>query len=384
MSEVENLAPERILFASDDAGTVESFARYAGKRFAISSAREGAAALEIIEREAAFPVLVTDDVLPDMEGIELCIEAERMAPDMVRIMMAEDFEGSLSQHTLHGDVFQTLSKPCPPAILASALVAGIKQHRLILAERELLERTLNGSIRVLAEVMASLDPKSFGEAQQMKEHMRRIIDRIKPRAPWEFEIAATLCRIGYVTVPGSILQKARSGLSLTPVERSMLARTPEFGQNLLASIPRLESVARMIYYQSKNFDGTGFPDDAVSGDQIPKGARILRILSDVMRHEADGLSRDAAFEVMAQTKGVYDPKLLQLAQACLLHDRPKDGRPVALAELAIGQVLAAPVETSDGMLIVAAGSRISHVLLEKLQHFTQLSGIREPIYVQNE
>jgi response regulator RpfG family c-di-GMP phosphodiesterase len=48
----------------------------------------------------------------------------------------------------------------------------------------------------------------------------------------------------------------------------MLTRVPEIGHRLLAKIPRLESVAEMVLYQKKNYDGTGFPKEPISGEEI--------------------------------------------------------------------------------------------------------------------
>jgi response regulator RpfG family c-di-GMP phosphodiesterase len=384
MSAPEYSLPEKVLCVDSDPAVLEFYKNYLGRRFNVSTASDADDALLKMDREGPYAVLMVDMIMPEMDGAELLAEAQKIAPETVRIMLTADSEKTNGMDAASRDrIFQFLNKPCPPAILASALEAGIKQYRLIVAERELLEKTLNGAIKVLADVITSLDPKAFGEAQQMKEYMRLMVEWINPARRWEFDIAATLYRIGHVTIPSTILQKARSGLALTAVERSLLNRAPEFGCKLLSDIPRLETVSRVIYYQNKNFDGTGFPNDATAGDQIPLGGRILKILSDLIHHQSEGAAKLQALEIMAEAKGCYDPRLLAIARKCLLHDGPKGGQPITLKELAIGHVLAAPVETPDGMLIVAADSRISHVLLEKLQNFTQLSGIREPIYVQN-
>lgn len=53
-----------------------------------------------------------------------------------------------------GNIFRFLTKPCPPEMLAGALHAGIRQYQLVTAEKELLEKTLRGSIKVLTDVLS--------------------------------------------------------------------------------------------------------------------------------------------------------------------------------------------------------------------------------------
>ena len=83
----------------------------------------------------------------------------------------------------------------------------------------------------------------------------------------------------------SVQQRARSRETLGYEEREMLRQIPQVGSRLIGKIPRLQEVAKIILYQAKNFDGTGFPEDHVSGADIPLGARILRVLSDLMDME---------------------------------------------------------------------------------------------------
>ena len=109
---------------------------------------------------------------------------------------------------------------------------------------------------------------------------------------------------------------------------------------------------------------------------------MLRILSDLVRHEADGTTKAKAFEIMKEYSGCYDPEILAAAEKCLAREAPKQGRPVALADLVVGQVLAAAVETEDGVMIIQAGNPISHMVIRKLHNFTQFNPIREPIYVE--
>ena len=54
----------------------------------------------------------------------------------------------------------------------------------------------------------------------------------------------------------------------------------------MGRIPRLEGVARIILYQHKNFDGSGFPQDDVGGHDIPAGQKITPAMLELLRNFA--------------------------------------------------------------------------------------------------
>jgi response regulator RpfG family c-di-GMP phosphodiesterase len=289
-----------------------------------------------------------------------------------------------------GHVYRFLNKPCAPEILAQALENAVRQYHLITAERELLEKTLNGSVNMLTGILSSAEPRSFGRGEQLRDYMRAFARSLNLAQTWELELSAMLSQIGYVTIPPKVLEKLRLGQELTSAERNVLARIPEIGANLLRNIPRLESVARIVLYQNKNYDGSGFPEDSVVAEEIPIGSRILKILADLTELEAAGLSKAKALEQMQSRTGCYDPHVLDSTFACfdIYLAAPTAVRvatkAITLKELAIGHVLSSNVETIDGVLIVCAGTRISQMALEKLRNFDQIQGIKEPLHIQTQ
>jgi hypothetical protein len=63
--------------------------------------------------------------------------------------------------------------------------------------------------------------------------MRTIAKWFQAPRPWELEIAAMLSQIGHVSLPPTLVMKARAGLQLTGVEKDMMARVPQTGAALL-------------------------------------------------------------------------------------------------------------------------------------------------------
>lgn len=382
----------RILCVDDDANILAGFQRNLRKQFNLDIALGPIAGLASLASHGPYAVIVADMQMPSMDGIQFLIEARKKSPDSVPIMLTGNADQKTAMDAVNqGHVFRFLTKPCSPEMLALTLEAGLKQYRLITAERELLERTLNGAIKVLIDVLAMMDPSSFGLGEKLRAYMRTYTCHYNVPQPWALELAAMLSQIGHVAIPATVLMKARSGLGLLPEEKDMLMRVPRTGADLLANIPRLDDTAKIVLYQHKNFDGSGFPNDAVTGNEIPIGARILKALADLIELEAKGRTRIKALAEMRARSGRYDPGVLDSVAVCfdvsIPHSTEAEAEAeakaseVQLKDLAIGQVLAANVETLDGTLIVTAGTLVSAMLLEKLRNFDQLKRLRQLLLV---
>jgi len=380
----------KILCVDDDGNILAAHQRNLRKQFTIDVALGGEQALVQIESQGPYAVVVADMQMPGMNGVELLKAVRKKAPDTVRMMLTGNADQKTAIDAVNqGNVFQFLTKPCSPEQLASALEAGISHYRLITAERELLEKTLNGSVKMLTDMLSMLDPQSFGSAQRLRDYVRAFGQSRNAAQTWELELAAMLCPIGWLTVPAAVLEKVRAGRGLSGKEKDMVARVPEIGSSLLVNIPRLESVARIVHYQNKNFDGSGFPLDGLAGEGIPIGARVLRALWDLLLMESPKVSKFEALEKMKQCTGRYDPKVLEAVAACfdiylggeISNEAP--ARVITFKDLHIGHILKADLTTADGTLIVPAGTGISQTVMQKLRNFAELSGIKEPLHVES-
>jgi response regulator RpfG family c-di-GMP phosphodiesterase len=379
---------EKILFIDDDTNLLAAVERNLRLKFNLVTAPGGEAGLAKMAADGPFAVVVADMQMPGMNGVQLLTEVRKRHPETVRLMLT----GNADQHTAveavnQGHVFQFLTKPCPTEMLALALQAGLKQYRLITAERELLEKTLNGSIKMLADVLSLIDPLSFGRGEALCGYMRAYVNSLNFENSWEFEMAAMLSQIGTVTIPSALIEKSRAGQELTKVEQDILARVPKTGADLLANIPRLESVARIVLYQQKHYDGSGFPVNVVRGEDIPIGARILKVLIDLLELETQKMPKDAALKLMQQRMDWYDPRVLDATFACFDIYLPdisakSQGQPVAVKDLRAGQIVLADIVAENGKTLVMARSRITPVLLVRLANWAKFSPIQEPIYIE--
>ena len=378
---------DKVLIVDDDPNLLSSCERNLRRHFQIETAEGGQLGLETITQRGPYAVVISDMQMPGMNGIQFLATVKERAPDTVRVMLTGNADVEVAMRVVNeGNIFRFLTKPCAPEVLAKAIEDALMQHRLVMAEKELLNKTLGGSIKLLTDILSIMDTPSFGWTQLLRDMVAETTDKLGLTNAWEINLAVMLAPIGYVTVPLETMLKARAGEPLSRVEEQMVDRLPDTAAKLLANIPRLESVAKIVRYQQKRFDGSGLPADTIFGEAIPEGSRLLKICWDMFQLQKAGFSRFEALQEMEARQGWYDPKLLASVHA-LSGGNVGAGKhgartvSVSVKDLAPGMVLHSNVITKDGVMIITAGHEINQMSLQKIHNFESISGIKLPIFV---
>lgn len=373
---------ERVLFVDDDANLLASYQRQWRHRFSIETALNGLQGIEKIEQGDPYSVVISDYRMPGMDGVQFLACVKEKAPDSVRILLTgyADLETAIGAVN-EGNIFRLLTKPCPPEVLANALEAGVRQYQLMLAERDLLDKTLRGSLKVLSEVLSLLNPEAFGRASRVTRYTVQIGTEMGVREMWQIEAAAMLSQIGCIILPDEILRKVCHGAKLTPEETEIYQMHPSLASELISKIPRMEEVARAIAYQEKHFDGSGLPQDGCAGEEIPLGSRILKVCLDFDILLGAGLSKGRALSQLRQRKGWYDPAVLDALERVIGLEARYEVRSVRIRELRERMILAENVRNRKGLLIITKGQEITRPLLAHLRNFAYGSGVQEPVRV---
>ena len=379
---------DKILFVDDDPNILNAIKRQLRRQFTVETAVSGQEGLNLLSSKGPFAVVVADMRMPKMDGIQFLRSVQEDSPQSIRLMLT----GNADQQTAidavnEGNVFRFLNKPCHVKLLVKALEAALEQYRLVHAERELLDGTVNGSIKLLTEILSAVAPNVFDRAVALREVAGEVALALRIMHTWDMDMATMLSHIAYVTLPPETLAKVRSGITLSPAEETIVAHLPETGHRLLENIPRLEKVARIVLYQAKNFDGSGFPKDKVAGEDIPLESRILKILHDLRDLEERDVEAGKAMERMKQSQHRYDPRVFQTVAWFLSADKEESNMlpptDVLVADLRPDQVLVSNVETESGQLLITAGHKLTSTMVAKLLHYHELHRIKQPIQVSS-
>ena len=373
----------RVLFVDDEVNILNAYKRTLRKLFDIDTAESGLEALKKLKSEEPFAVIVSDMRMPGMDGIELLEKTRKLYPEMVRIMLTGNSDQETAVNAVNkGDIFRFLNKPCQPEEMAMAIKNGLEQHRLIVSEKELLNNTLTGSIKVLNEVLSLVNPEAFGKTHRIQELMMAMAEVMGVRKEWWLQPLVQLSQIGCVILPPDVLNKVAHGESLREEEEQLFKQHPLFGADLLSKIPRMDKISEAIRYQEKHFNGVGNPMDGKRGEEIPLPSRMLKIVLDYERQEVLGMSKKMAFMKMKKREGFYDPKLMNVLEAVLIGERPLLIKKYHAENLEPGMVLWEGIKTSDGTAIVYKGQVITAPLIAKLKNFKANHNLIEPILIK--
>jgi HD-GYP domain-containing protein (c-di-GMP phosphodiesterase class II) len=268
-----------------------------------------------------------------------------------------------------------------PDELRAVVGAGVRQHQLITAERELLEATLRGAVQALLDVLSVAHPPAFARATRVRQLVCQLAATLDAPDAWQLEVAAVLSQLGAVSLPVESLERLNTGQDLDLRDRAMLARVPMVTERLLTEIPRLEPVRAAIRCQRLRYDGDNASPRSPRGADIPLGARLLRLALDADALTSRGMRRDTVHRELAKDAGAYDPDLLDLLGP-VLADGPTASRPVRVEDLRPGMVVAEDVLNDRGALLIGRGSEITAALVERLRNHAAASGLGGPLLVE--
>jgi response regulator RpfG family c-di-GMP phosphodiesterase len=358
---------ENILFVDDEPNVLAGYERQLRKRYAVETASGGSEGLEAIGARGPFAVIVSDMRMPGMDGVQFLARARSVCPDAVRVLLTgyTDVRSAIDAVN-QGSIFRFLTKPCPAETLSTALDAALAQHRLVTAERELLDQTLRGSVQVLGEVLALANPTAFGQVVRVQRLTRELGGLIAGADAWEIDVAAVLSRLGCVAIPESVLAAAQRGAQLGPDEQRQFDALPGITRNLLRPIPRLQRVTEILDHLDEPF-GSPAPASGKVGKELPLGSRLLKAAFDFDSLIARGVPEAQAASHLRSRVGWYDPDVLTALESLVRRRAEPQVREMWVGELASGMVLAEDVYSSAGVLLLSRGHPITEPLKHRLE-----------------
>jgi len=263
-----------------------------------------------------------------------------------------------------GQIFRFLTKPCPTDQLKEALQAGIDLHRLVSAERLVMQETLLECIAALMEVLAVTNPVAFGRAQRIKRLVADMAGRLECGQFWQLEAAALLSQIGYFAESPELAEKIYYGRPLSGAEQLRASAVPRHAQRLFEHIPRLEPVIQIL-------TALDWKDDALARlgtGMIGLGTRILGVALEYDLLTTQGVANADILRRLRAREARFTKLVLDAFDATF-KDHPVAEREIVtpLRQAKAGMRLRDEIRTSTGALLVPIGFEVSERLLERLQ-----------------
>jgi len=425
------MSTKSILLVDDEIKVLNSLSRtLSDEDFdEIKIAKNAREALGIVKNTPDLALIVSDYHMPGMNGIEFLEQVRKSSPDITRILLTGAADFAMALESINkGYIYRFLLKPCSPEIFLAALKDGVRQNELILAERELLNKTLSGSIKVMVDILSLLNPAVFTQSGRLRDMARDLSETLYLEVePWEVELAALLSQIGAVTIPNPILESWQKGEPLNEAEMRMIQSIPQMGRILINNIPRLEKIAAAVGYQNCAYNGPA-GSNAPTKNQIPLMARILKVIVDFDILLQKTHNPSIVFQNMRAQEADYDPHILSAFRLMTLrnyslnsyqpsvhkllseeYEQNKDNwsefreielqgetpseyqvsgaqkgeKELSVDGLKAGMVLSRDVFDKYGALIVSKNTIVTDVLIYKIINYFHSQDLSESVYIES-
>src|SRR6202048_3630324 len=329
---------ERILIVDDEEPIRDLVsAMLASANYVCTQTESGKEALGLLSSGSQFELMLSDLMMPGMDGIALLEAAKERYPDMPVIMVTAVTDVSVALGAIRNGAYDYLLKPFERDQLLATVRRAMENRRLRMENREYqtnLEALVTARTEQLRQVVSSLEKsyditlEALGNDLDLKDaategHSNRItadtiaIARAMGLSSDQIRIierGAFLHDIGKMAIPDQILKKPGK---LDAEETAIMREHCYRGYQIVRRIPFLYEAAEIVYAHQEKFDGTGYPR-GLKGEEIPLGARIFSIADTLDAMTSDrpyrkGTTFAAAKEEIVRCAGEqFDPQVVEV------------------------------------------------------------------------
>lgn len=325
------------------------------------------------------PDLILLDInMPEMDGFAVC---ERLKADPKLASIPVIFLSALNETEDKVKAFKCggvdyVTKPFQMEEVHARVKTHLELHRARQVERDLLEKTLMGAVRSLADLIHLTGPSLGERSAAVRRIVAHIASQLHLQDAWQYELAATLCFIGGVVLPVEVFEPGYTGVQLSAAEELMYRSFPQVSSQLLSNIPRMETVAEMVLRQHEDAGRASLTSTA------RRGALMLRIAQGLDRRLLGGAPiRDA----LSELRGELGPNAKEIIDA-LSDYRPAlavaERKRMRVSELQSSMIVEDDVVTRDGIMILGRETSLNPTLIERVRNFAKTRGVCEPIRVR--
>jgi diguanylate cyclase (GGDEF)-like protein/putative nucleotidyltransferase with HDIG domain len=179
-----------------------------------------------------------------------------------------------------------------------------------------LPQAVLDTVTSLAFAIDAKDHYTQGHSQKVSAYAALIAEAMNMNdvEVEEIRLGAVLHDIGKVGIPEQILNKSGP---LNPEEWEMMKSHVVFGAKILEPLTPLARIREMVLHHHEFFDGSGYPD-ALSGEHIPLGARIVAVadaydtITSDRTYKKGRAASDALSELERCANAQFDARIVEI------------------------------------------------------------------------
>jgi response regulator RpfG family c-di-GMP phosphodiesterase len=372
-------------------------------------------------RKQPFSVVISDQQMPMVTGLEFLAQVREIQPDATRILITAVLSLSTVIDAINkGEIYRFIVKPWLREELLVTVKNAAQRHDLISSNARLqaatqsmneqltaLNKTLEAQVARVAEQNTQLQDFAHNQQENLRRSVALCVQTMRtfyptlgsqarrvsalcaammantdltPEQKETLEISSFIYDIGLVGVPRQLIKRWQENPTvLSEPEWTLIHQHPILGQELAAFVHHLKDVGPTIRAHHERFDGTGYPDRK-AGENIPWLARLLGV---AVAHAESNLDSRSATEAIQKGSGTaFDPDAVRIfLRSVPKADIPGKQKVVQLNELRPGMILAEGIYSENGMLLIPDGQRLTATYIDKLVNYNRINPISQLLLV---
>ena len=418
-----------LLLLDDEDNVLKALWRLLRREYNIACFTQGREALDYMEDNEVH-IIVSDMRMPQMSGSEFLEQARVIRPSAYRLLLTgfSDINSTISAIN-DGGIYSYISKPWDNDNVRLSLKKASEHYLLELEKNQLmvslanandklasLNNDLESKIKLRTHALQASKKKISDSLSNQKALLNNVLDMLSATIEYRTDLSAShiqriakQCRalvtevgldkagcnriyfcamlheIGMVGLPDELL----ADIDITNTNDKATNRHPEIGAEIVGRVKRFASLAEVIKHQNENINGTGLPDH-LSGENIPIGARVIRIVKDFDFLIA-GKSNDKKMPIFQAQSWMeekariwYDQQLLKAFFTMLTERNNREDLDmeysIGTESLKQGDVLTEDLVLKNGNTMVKAGQAINESMIDKIKQYESAHNIKMTLF----
>jgi len=429
--------PMEILFVDDEKNVLQSLKRlFLDEDYTVITANSGEEALEVLKNNPDIGLIVSDQRMPGLMGVDFLEQAKQIAPDSLRILLTGYADiNAVADAINRGGAYRYITKPWKDDELLQIIAEAARRYSLTKENKRLQtiinkkneelkewntqleyfvqEQTLeiqkkndvlktynqnlkNGfksTIAAFSNLLALRDHGTKNHSKHVAEISMKMAKAMELNSV-EIEtiaVASLLHDIGKIGMPDILLLLEEA--DMTDDEKAEYRKHPVRGQAAIDQVEDLRKAGILIRHHHEWFNGKGFPD-RLHGEKIPLGARIISIADFYTRALSSAGTANALETALIRVNKemgiMFDSRIYPVFTAVVkdIYAKRRAGtgdkmveKELSVDDLKIGMITSRDVKSGTGLMIVSKGVTLNNHNIQALKRYYQLDPSKTGIFI---
>lgn len=384
----------------------------------VEIAESGEEALELLKifrkDKIDVPIIISDYVMPGMNGDKFLIESKNISPNSKRIMLTgQASNDGVGNVMINAGLYRFIAKPWGRVDLELTLTEAFKSfykdksivvqetkleelNRILNLKLEektnelndtneklkiLLDNTFKGLFLILINFISNSNSRIAERIKRINELGTQICKILYPELKWQFEISNILSHLNIINFNKELIDKYLSGEKITQLELNTIRTQMASSSEILINLNFLEEITdgiRNMFFAFKFIDTVSISN---TSNTLSKLLKVLNEYDDLL---IKGVSKKDAFYELETMYHLKEEVLIELLKSLELktHIYKSNFKSINVNELKVGMKLFADILDSSNVVVIEKNEIIDIQTLTYISKLFNKGKIIEPILIE--